>query len=54
MLFRSGFSPNDPKYGWDGKVKGVLATPGVFVYIAEVVCDNGTPYFYKGNVTILQ
>ena len=51
---KQSFPPNEPKYGWDGKVKGVLATPDVFVYIAEVVCDNGTPYFYKGNVSLLQ
>ncbi|MFM7710518.1 MAG: gliding motility-associated C-terminal domain-containing protein, partial [Ferruginibacter sp.] len=49
-----GFPPNDPKYGWDGKVKGVPANPDVYVYVAEVVCDNGTPYLYKGNVTILK
>jgi gliding motility-associated-like protein len=49
-----GFQPNDPKYGWDGKVKGVPANPDVYVYVAEVVCDNGTPYLYKGNVTILK
>jgi gliding motility-associated-like protein len=51
---KQSFQPNDPKYGWDGKVKGVLATPDVYVYIAEVACDNGTPYLYKGNVTVLQ
>ncbi len=51
---KQSFPPNEPKYGWDGKVKGVLASPDVFVYIAEVVCDNGTPYFYKGNVSLLQ
>ncbi|MEI8052726.1 MAG: PKD domain-containing protein [Bacteroidota bacterium] len=51
---KQAFQPNDPKYGWDGKVKGVLATPDVFVYIAEIVCDNGTPYLYKGNITIIQ
>ena len=38
---KQSFQPNDPKYGWDGKVKGVLATPDVYVYIAEVACDNG-------------
>ena len=49
-----GFGPNDPKYGWDGKVRGVPATPDVYVYIAEVNCDNGTAYMYKGNVTLLK
>ncbi len=51
---KEAFAPNEPKYGWDGKVKGITAAPDVYVYIAEVVCDNGTPYMYKGNVTILK
>ncbi|MGC4104184.1 PKD domain-containing protein [Ferruginibacter sp.] len=51
---KENFSPDDPKFGWDGKVRGVPATPDVFVYTAEVYCDNGIPYTYKGNVTILK
>ncbi|MBS1741632.1 MAG: PKD domain-containing protein [Bacteroidetes bacterium] len=51
---RQNFVPNDSKYGWDGKVRGVPATPDVYVYTAEVVCDNGTVYTYKGNTTILK
>jgi gliding motility-associated-like protein len=48
------FAPNDPANGWDGKVKGVKAAPDVYVYIAEVTCDNGTVYFHKGNTTLLK
>jgi len=51
---KENFSPDDPKFGWDGRVRGVPATPDVFVYTAEVFCDNGIPYTYKGNVTILK
>ncbi|GAB2807280.1 PKD domain-containing protein [Ferruginibacter profundus] len=51
---KANFYPNDPKYGWDGKVRGVPATPDVFVYTAEIFCDNGIPYTYKGNITILK
>ncbi|MEO8771567.1 MAG: PKD domain-containing protein [Ferruginibacter sp.] len=51
---KQNFSPNDIKYGWDGKVRGVAATPDVYVYTAEVVCDNGSVYTYKGNTTILK
>jgi gliding motility-associated-like protein len=46
--------PNDPQYGWDGRVKGVVGGPDVFVYTAEVICENGSTYTYKGNVTILK
>jgi gliding motility-associated-like protein len=51
---RQNFYPDDPKNGWDGKVRGVPATPDVFVYTAEVFCDNGVVYTYKGNTTILK
>ena len=51
---RTNFNPNDPKYGWDGKVRGIPATPDVFVYTAEVICDNGIMYTYKGNTTLLK
>lgn len=51
---RKNFSPNDPRFGWDGKVRGVTATPDVFVYTADVVCDNDVLYTYKGNTTVLK
>lgn len=51
---KTNFNPNDPKYGWDGKVRGVPATPDVFVYTAEVICDNAVIYTYKGNTTLLK
>lgn len=51
---KKNFNPNDPRFAWDGKVRGVPATPDVFVYTAEVVCDNGIVYTYKGNTTVLK
>jgi gliding motility-associated-like protein len=51
---KENFYPDDPKFGWDGRVKGVPATPDVFVYTCEVFCDNGIPFTYKGNITILK
>ncbi|MEO7523521.1 MAG: PKD domain-containing protein, partial [Ferruginibacter sp.] len=33
MIFeRQNFNPNDIKYGWDGKVRAVAATPDVYIY----------------------
>ena len=51
---RSSFPPNNPTYGWDGKVKGIVGGPEVYVYTAEVICENGTSYVYKGNTTIIK
>jgi gliding motility-associated-like protein len=55
VVFEKGnFQPNDPQHGWDGRIKGVESGPDVFVYTAEVVCENGATFSYKGNVTILK
>jgi gliding motility-associated-like protein len=50
---RNNFSPNITDFGWDGRVNGKMADQGVYVYTVEVLCENGTPYFIKGNVTLL-
>ncbi|MCK7555585.1 PKD domain-containing protein [Chitinophaga sedimenti] len=52
MYERNNFAPNSPQFGWDGMVKGRKADVGVYVYTVEVVCENGVPYSYKGNVTL--
>jgi len=51
---KSNFPPNQQTYGWDGKYKGNALQPDVYVYIAEVLCDNGTVITTKGNVTLLR
>jgi gliding motility-associated-like protein len=51
---RSNFPPNVPSYGWNGKVRGVVGPPDVFVYTAEVICENGTSFVYKGNTSIIK
>jgi gliding motility-associated-like protein len=51
---RSDFPPNEPTYGWDGRLRGVLSPSAVYVYTAEVVCDNGLSFIYKGNITVLK
>ena len=53
MYERNNFPPNDPGFGWDGRLQGKYCDPGVYVYTTEVICENGIPYFYKGNVTLL-
>ncbi|SFM61333.1 C-terminal domain of CHU protein family protein [Chitinophaga sp. YR627] len=52
MYERSNFAPNDPAFGWDGLINGKRADTGVYVYTVEVVCENGVPYTFKGNVTL--
>jgi large repetitive protein len=51
---KSSFKPNDPTFGWDGRIRGIYSQPEVYMYTAEVICENGTVYPYKGNVSVLK
>jgi len=51
---RANFQPNIDSYGWNGLVNGIAAPPDVYVYTCEVVCEDDTPYTYKGNVAIIK
>jgi gliding motility-associated-like protein len=51
---KSDFPANDPAYGWNGKINGVVGGPDVYVYTAEVMCENGTTFTYKGNVSLIK
>ncbi|MEP7236951.1 MAG: PKD domain-containing protein [Ferruginibacter sp.] len=48
------FSPNDPNAGWDGTVKGVKVNSDVYVYTAEIQCENNTSIILNGNVALLR
>ena len=55
MVFeQSNFIPNNQSYGWNGTYKGKALQPDVYVFIIEVVCDNGQIFASKGNVTLLR
>ncbi len=55
MLFRkSNFQPNDKSQGWDGLIKGAKASPDVYIYTCEVICENNATYTYKGNITLVK
>jgi large repetitive protein len=51
---RDNFPPNEIRYGWDGRIKGIVGPPDVFVYTAEVVCENGSTFIYKGNTSSIK
>jgi gliding motility-associated-like protein len=51
---KTNFSPGDPSMGWDGRVRGKVATPDVFVYVCEIICEKGTPSTFKGNTAIIK
>ena len=51
---KSNFQPNDKSAGWNGRIRGNLANPDVFIYISEMVCEKGSSQMYKGNVAVIQ
>ncbi len=51
---KTNFQPNDPAFGWDGRIRGTTGPAEVYVYMADVVCDNDLVNTYKGNVTLLR
>lgn len=49
------YESNDMNFTWDGRYKGVLLNPAVFVYTAKVVyIDNYSEKLYKGSVTLIR
>jgi gliding motility-associated-like protein len=51
---KTGVSANNPDFGWDGKLNGVLQPTDVYVYIFDVICANNTLFPIKGNVTLIR
>lgn len=55
LVFESTrFQLNDSAAGWDGTMKGQRLNPDVFVYTAEMVCDNDKIFQLTGNITLLR
>jgi gliding motility-associated-like protein len=53
---KMNFLANDrsPSGGWDGTYKGKPASPDVYVYIVEFVCENAQVVPVKGNVALIR
>lgn len=48
------FYTNDPAKGWNGMYKGAPEKEDVYVYVIEVVCENGQALTFKGDVTLIR
>ncbi len=48
------FSANDASAGWDGKYKGELLGPDVYIWSCEVICENNEILAFKGDITLLR
>lgn len=55
MVFEGNdLTPGTEKEGWDGRFRGQLMSPGVFVFMAEVEFIDGLNVLYKGEVTLVE
>jgi len=50
---RRNFPVNDPASGWNGTFKGKKPQADVYVYQAEVYCDNGDVIKLNGNIALI-
>ncbi|MFK7772919.1 MAG: gliding motility-associated C-terminal domain-containing protein [Saprospiraceae bacterium] len=53
---RNNLSPSafpDVANGWDGRFRGKIMNPGVFIYLIEVTFDDGITLLYRGDLTLL-
>lgn len=48
------FPVNDPRYGWDGKLRGKNLKPAVFVYYFEAEFVDGSRRLYKGGINLIR
>ncbi len=43
---------NDPSQGWDGTFNNKPVQSGVYVYISEIVFEDGAKLLYRGDITV--
>ncbi len=51
---KKNFPANSQADGWNGMIRGQQAASDAYVYIIEIICDNGQVVPLKGNVTLLR
>jgi gliding motility-associated-like protein len=45
---------NDPQNGWNGEFRGQKLMPGVYVYVARVIFEDGSSQHIRGEVTLIR
>jgi gliding motility-associated-like protein len=48
------FQPNDPQFGWDGRMNGELLNPAVFTYQLLAHYEDGYREVRFGNITLMR
>lgn len=50
---KNNFAADTESEGWDGTYKGQKLSSDVYIYIIEIICNNGAIVSFKGDVTLL-
>ena len=45
---------NNPNLGWNGMFRGAFATPGTYVWVADVVFLDGYKISLSGDINLLR
>ncbi len=51
---KKDFPVSDASSGWDGRYRNTAPQTGVYIYQAEVFCENGDVLRFEGNVAIIK
>jgi gliding motility-associated-like protein len=54
IYLKENFRANDQSAGWDGTKKQQFVLPDVYVYMVDLVCENGNIISIKGDVTLIR
>jgi gliding motility-associated-like protein len=54
LFVKENFFANDISKGWNGTNDGSYVTPDVYVYMIDLVCENGNIITLKGDVTLVR
>ncbi|MFT7121390.1 MAG: gliding motility-associated-like protein, partial [Neolewinella sp.] len=46
--------PNRPEFGWDGNLRGRPMAPQVFVYVFELLLDDGSKEVFSGDFVLMR
>ena len=48
------FDANNRTLGWDGKINGQDATPGLYNYTTQIICADGGIIPFNGSITLIR
>jgi gliding motility-associated-like protein len=48
------FESQDEAHGWDGRFKGEMMPPGVYVYQTDITFNDGYTLHNKGSITLIR